>query len=156
MKIKVLLYICFLCILAISGCGGVFSGKFEEIAVTSNPSGIKVLASTGDSCYTPGTLDLRRNKDHVLYATFLGQTQHKTIHHGLDPLFLGRSLLGGVDRAAFNVATGSCDGLNPNEVHFDFTEGKDVPKTVTAKLAESTKSTIDEINEIAERIRNIK
>ena len=156
MSKKILIITALFCIFATSGCGGAFSGKFQEIAVTSNPSGIKVLASTGDSCYTPGTLDLRRSKDHVLYATFLGQTQHKTIHHGLDPLFLGKSLLGGVDRAAFNVATGSCDGLNPDEVHFDFTEEQDVPKTATAKLVESAKSNVDEINEIAERIRNIK
>ncbi|UCF00101.1 MAG: hypothetical protein JSV82_03280 [Planctomycetota bacterium] len=155
MKRKILIALFSLCILMTGGCTGSFTGKFEEIAVTSNPSGIKVLASTGDSCYTPGILDLRRNKDHVLYATYLGQTQEKTVHHGLDPLFLGRSLFGGgVVNSTFNVATGSCDGLNPDEVHFDFTEDEDVPEP--KKSAEPAKSTIDEINEIAERIRNIK
>jgi len=151
---KILIITALFCIFAISGCSGALGGKFQEIAVTSNPSGIKVLAGTGDSCYTPGILDLRRNKDHVLYATYLGQTQQKTIHHVLNPLFLGKSLLGGgVINSVFNVATGACDGLNPDEVHFNFTEEQDVPKT--AKSTKSTKSTIDEINEIAERIRNI-
>ena len=151
---KVLIIAALFCILTLSGCGGTLGGKFQEIAVTSNPSDIEVVASTGNSCYTPGSLNLRRNKNHVLYATYLGQTQKKTVRHGLDLLFFGRSLFGGGPiNSAFDVAGGSCDSLKPDEVHFDFTKES---KTKTEKPPATNNQTIAEINEIAENIRNIK
>jgi len=151
---KVLIIAALFCILTLTGCGGTLGGKFQEIAVTSNPSGIEVAADTGDSCYTPGSLNLRRNKDHVLYATYLDQTRKKTVRHGLDLLLFGRSLFGGGPiNSTFDVAGGSCDSLKPDEVHFDFTKES---KAKTEKPADVNNSTVDEINEIAESIRNIK
>lgn len=55
-----------------SGCATIMHGKYQDIPITSEPSGATVTASSGQKITTPGTMTLIRNKPIVLRAELDG------------------------------------------------------------------------------------
>lgn len=105
-----------------SGCATVVTGKYQKIPVTSDPPGVKVRASSGEYVIAPGSFNLKRNEDHTLVAEYPGnEPQQVKLKHGLQGWFWGNILVGGIIGGVVDLASGSCDKLVPDSVHFDFT-----------------------------------
>lgn len=120
---KRLLYSFLICLLILPfiGCASIITGKYQKIPITSEPSGVKVRSDTGESITTPGSFTLSRNEDHTLVAEFPGaETQQKKLKHGLQGWFWGNILFGGIIGGVVDLASGACDELQPEEIHFDF------------------------------------
>jgi hypothetical protein len=97
------------------------TGKFQSVPVTSEPSGVKVKAETGETITTPGKLNLIRNTEHVLTAECSGyEPQQLKLHNKAQGWVWGNILLGGGIGLIVDCASGASDELIPKEVHFDF------------------------------------
>ncbi len=106
----------------VTGCATITKGKYQNIPVTSEPPGVKVSLDTGASIITPGSFDLRRNRDHTLVAEYAGcELQQKELKHKLQGLFWCNILLCSIVGSIVDLASGACYELYPEEIHFDFT-----------------------------------
>lgn len=131
----------FFCISVIcSGCATIMTGKYQSIPVTSEPSGVKVRADTGESIITPGKFHLIRNEEHTLLAEYPGhESQQITLHNKAQGWVWGNILLGGGIGLIVDVVSGASDELIPKKVHFNFVS----PELTTQ---EATKIKKDEPN----------
>jgi predicted small secreted protein len=96
MKMKKTILIANLLIAAIlmSGCATIVTGKYQNISVTSEPTGALVRADNGMSITTPGSFKLMRNQRYTLIAEYPGaEPQQKKLKRGLQGWFWGNILL---------------------------------------------------------------
>jgi len=72
----------------VSGCATIVTGQYQDISVTSEPSGAMVSADNGMSLTTPGNFKLERNHNYTLTAEYPGaESQQKEIKHGVQGWF---------------------------------------------------------------------
>ncbi len=102
----------------LSGCATIINGTTQPIAVTSTPSGAKVMIDGGDSAYTtPANVDLERGRDHILTFSKPGyQEQTFTIRHSMSAVVAGNILAGGLIGWGVDAADGAQDKLTPETV----------------------------------------
>ena len=106
----------------LTGCATIMTGSYQDISITSEPSGIEVRCSTGASLTTPGSFKLVRNKDYTLSAEYSDcELQQKELKHKLQGAFWTYTLIWGATSGAVDLATGASDELVPKAIHFDFT-----------------------------------
>lgn len=107
--------------LFICGCATNATGPFQDIRVTSEPTGIVVKTDSNRTLITPGVFSLERNRQHTLVAEYEGfEPQKITLTNGPQGWFWANAIFGGAIGAIGDVHSGSCDELNPKEVHFVF------------------------------------
>jgi len=125
---KTLLVLCLVFVAAYSsGCATVATGKYQDILVTSEPSGAEVTSSTGRRTITPGTLTLRRSEPCILVAQLEGYPElQRQLTRTTQGWFWGNILLGGIIGGVVDVASGSDKKIKENEVFFDFEKAKRV------------------------------
>ena len=105
-----------------TGCATIMTGSYQDIPVTSEPSGIEVRSSTGVSLTTPGSFKLVRNKDYTLSAEYSDcEPQQKELKHKLQGAFWTYTLIWGATSGAVDLASGASDEIVPKTIHFDFT-----------------------------------
>jgi hypothetical protein len=105
-----------------AGCATIMTGSYQDIPVTSEPSGIEVRSSTGVSLTTPGSFKLVRNKDYTLSAEYSDcEPQQKELKHKLQGAFWTYTLIWGATSGAVDLASGASDEIVPKTIHFDFT-----------------------------------
>ena len=108
-------------IISLTGCAANDTGKYQEIPVTSNPSGALVTADTGETTITPGKFYLTRDKHHTLVAKYPGfKSQKLTLHNEAQGLALGNAVTLGLLDFVTDCSGGSKFELTPKEVHFNF------------------------------------
>ena len=106
----------------LTGCATIMTGSYQDIPITSEPSGIEVSSSTGVSITTPGSFKLARNKDYTLTAEYSDcESQQKELKHKLQGAFWTYTLIWGATSGAVDLATGASDEIVPKAIHFDFT-----------------------------------
>src|SRR5271170_290576 len=101
-----------------TGCATIINGTTQPIAITSTPSGAKVIIDGGDSTYTtPASVDLARGQDHILSFSKPGyQEQTFTIRHSMSGVVAGNILAGGLIGWGVDAADGAQDKLTPETV----------------------------------------
>lgn len=141
---RVILTICLVLTLLVSGCGTLMHGSTQDITVTSNPPGAKIT-NQDYTCWirTPGVMKLKRANSTILTARLFGYQEAKQkLQVGLSPWLLGNGVgwdtmlkVGYVPVVpvtavllAGDVSTGSVGTLSPNVVHFEL-----VPRKVGIK-----------------------
>ena len=94
-----------------SGCATMIRGTQESLQVTSEPSGVRVEASTGQSGTTPCSFMMKRNQSALLKFTKEGyHPETVTVY----PSLAGAGvILGGL----IDYGTGAVYNLTPNPVH---------------------------------------
>jgi hypothetical protein len=108
-------------IISLTGCATIITGKYQEIPVTSDPSGAKVRADTGETIITPGKFHLIRNESHILIAEYPGyDSQQVALHNKAQGWVWGNIIAGGLIGLVVDCSSGSSDELIPKEVHFNF------------------------------------
>lgn len=159
---QVVTLVLFCCLVLSSGCATVMTGKYQSIAVTSEPPGAKVRADTGEIIMTPSKFHLIRNEDHTLMAEYPGrEPQQIRLHNKAQGWVWGNILLGGVIGLIVDCVSGASDELIPKEVHFNFANpefttkeavnGKEKDKKAVDKVATNKKIQIQEnVPEVAQ------
>ncbi len=113
-------------IISLSGCNAADTGKYQDIPVTSEPSGAKVTADTGETITTPGSFYLTRDKRHTLIAKYPGcKSQEITLRSVPQGWTLGNAATGGLLDFVVQSGEGSSKELTPNNVHFNFVKPED-------------------------------
>ena len=113
-------------IISLTGCATTDTGKYQEIPVTSDPSGATVRADTGETTITPGKFYLSRDKRHTLVAEYPGcKSQKLTLHNEAQGWALGNVISGGLVDLVVDCGDGSKYELIPKEVHFNFVKPAD-------------------------------
>jgi hypothetical protein len=132
-QIATLMFFC--CLLLSTGCATVMTGKFQSVPVTSEPSGVKVKAETGETITTPGKLNLIRNEEHTLMAECPGyEPQHLKLHNKAQGWVWVNILWW--PGLIVDCASGASDELIPKEVHFDFAN----PQLTTREAVKAEKT----------------
>jgi hypothetical protein len=119
---KTILTILLCAFMFLTGCATITTGRYQNITVTSDPSGVKVRSGTGVSLTTPGSIKLARNHNYTLTAEYPGcEPQQKKLKNKIQGCFWRNLLICGVISTVVDLASGACYELHPEEVHFDFT-----------------------------------
>ena len=143
---KLILSLLLFAFVFLTGCATITTGTYENIPVTSEPSGIKVRSCTGMSLTTPGSFKLIRNKDHTLFAEYSGcKPQQKELKHKLQGSFWTNTLIWGATSGAVDLASGASDELVPKKVHFDFTIAGQAAASRKNSYLESNPDTAEDI-----------
>ncbi len=105
-----------------TGCATIVTGKYQNVSVTSEPPGAKIIVDNGTSITTPGSFKLARNRNCRLVAEYPGaEAQQKELKRTLQGWFWGNILLLSCTGCAVDLASGGAYKLVPDKVHFDFT-----------------------------------
>ncbi|MCP4610176.1 MAG: hypothetical protein GY845_15815 [Planctomycetes bacterium] len=136
-KVKIPIITFLLCGLVFqTGCATIMNGSFQDVPVTSEPSGVEVRCSTGVLITTPGSFKLARNKDYTFSAEYSDcEPQQKELKHKLQGAFWTYTLIWGATSGAVDLASGASDEIVPKAIHFDFTsEGQAVARRQNSYL----------------------
>jgi len=109
---------------ALPGCGLIFGGTHQTIAVQSSPEAVKVTTAppTGEFT-TPASLILERKNDYSLTFEKAGYTPgHFQITHHMRGGILVLDLLVGLVGVIADAATGAWNGLAPQTVNVTLTK----------------------------------
>ena len=79
----------------LTGCATIVKGSYQDIRVTSKPSGVWVKADPGQGGRAPCTLGLKKNKSIQLTAMYEGETQLVALARGVEGWFFGNIIFGG-------------------------------------------------------------
>ena len=112
-KISVLFMIALL--LIYSGCATIFSGGKEDISLSSEPSGAKVLINGQNEGVTPITLAFKKGKEYTIEFVKEGynsKTLRLTYSIGAGWLIL--DILSGLLGVIIDAATGNWNGFDLN------------------------------------------
>jgi hypothetical protein len=110
-------------IVYLTGCASNDTGKYQEIPVTSDPSGAIVKADNEDTITTPGKFYLIRNKRHTLVAKYPGcEPQKLILRNEAQGWVWGNFITGGLIDLVADSGSGSMDELIPKKAHFVFAQ----------------------------------
>lgn len=111
----------------VMSCASIIHGKSQDVFISSQPKGAKILVDDKDYGVTPKTLGLPRmgrmegepstKKEYKITITLDGYMPHETIlQRKVDGWFFGNLLIGGVIGIVVDAVTGSMYKLTPNQI----------------------------------------
>jgi hypothetical protein len=100
------------------GCCSIFTSGPQTVSVKSIPPGAKVQVGP-HSGTTPYSVSLPRGKDYVITAKLDGETQTKTLHKNIEPVYWVNILFW--PGLIIDLATGKMFKYDPKVYEFDFT-----------------------------------
>jgi hypothetical protein len=108
-------------VLVLSACATVTRGTKQKYAITSTPTGAAVVLSTGDKCFTPCKLKLKRKNGFTATATKAGYQPVEAkvaskFAGGGGAAAAGNVLIGGIIGAAVDGSNGSLNSLFPGKL----------------------------------------
>ncbi len=116
-----------------SGCATIMHGKYQDIPITSEPSGATVTATSGQKIATPGTMMLIRNKPVILKAELEGyEPAEQKLSPKVAGWFFGNILAGGIIGGAIDHSSGAGSDLVPHDVHFNLVPIKETEQLVSS------------------------
>lgn len=110
---KLIVYLILILFVIYSGCATIFVGSKEEISLSSEPSGAKVLVNGGNEGKTPLTILLKRGKDYTIEFVKDGY-ESKTLRmtYSLGAGWLILDILAGLVGIIVDAATGNWNGFD--------------------------------------------
>jgi hypothetical protein len=108
--------------LVLSGCATITRGTTDDLLIQSEPEGASVELSSGQTCRTPCSLELKRKNDYTLYIRKEGfqdadvKVDSKVAGAGAAGM-AGNVLIGGLIGAGVDAFSGATNSLAPNPVH---------------------------------------
>jgi len=106
----------------LSGCATVTRGTTDTLQIQSEPSAAEVELSTGQTCRTPCSFELKRKRDLRVVMRKEGfhdadiAVESKVAGAGAAGM-AGNVLIGGIIGVGVDAATGATKSLKPNPVH---------------------------------------
>ncbi len=111
----------------LSGCATITNDEQQKLSFSSTPKGADVLINGQEVGTTPVTMNWeRQNKDlHVQFKKEGYKTASTTISPGIDPIFWGNIIIGGVVGSTTDAATSKMWEYEPDSYHLKLEpEGK--------------------------------
>lgn len=110
-----------LAMLASTGCATITRGTTDVLTVNTSPPGANVQISSGHSCTSPCTVELKRKRDYHVKITKDGYEPVETdvlsqISGAGAAGMAGNVLIGGLIGVGVDAATGATKSLKPNPV----------------------------------------
>jgi outer membrane protein assembly factor BamE (lipoprotein component of BamABCDE complex) len=110
-----------LALVAASGCATITRGTTEVLVINTTPAGASVQLSSGNSCTTPCSVELKRKRDYHVKITKDGYEPIDTdvlsqISGAGAAGMAGNVLIGGLIGVGVDAATGATKSLKPNPV----------------------------------------
>jgi hypothetical protein len=110
-----LIFVSLFCLL-LSGCSTIVHGTTQQIVVATTPTGATV-SDGSNSIATPGTLELKRNRDYILTISKPGfATETVSISHVISGAVAGNLLAGGFIGWGVDAMTGAQWRLVPETI----------------------------------------
>ncbi len=110
-------------------CTIVHLGGSEDVKVTSEPGGAKVVVDGAERGVTPLEVDLERKQAHTIILSTDGYKESiKQIQRRLSWWLAGNAIVGGLIGLVVDVLSGGGYTLDPSELHVPLESG-----TATAK-----------------------
>ena len=112
------------------GCATITRGTTQEVGFTSIPSKSKVAVTTsGQTCFTPCALKLKRNLTAIGTISHEGYTPHafvlkSDISTGGSVGLAGNLVFGGIIGGAVDVTSGAMYDLEPRSIHAELKKAK--------------------------------
>lgn len=109
----------------LSGCATITKGarSFQDVPVSSDPSGANVVTNSGYEGITPCVLKLENNKIHVLEISKKGyETAYVTVKKTINDLSSCNFLAGGIIGMGIDSASGAGYILVPDKVSVKLTK----------------------------------
>jgi len=105
--------------LAITGCATITRGTTEALVINSNPPGAQVQMSSGNTCVTPCSVELKRKHD---YHVKIAKAGYEPVEANVSSQIVtagavgmaGNVLIGGLIGVGVDAMTGATKGLRPN------------------------------------------
>ncbi len=110
---------CSALLLVAQGCATITRGTSQSFEVKSEPIGANARLSTGQTCVTPCSLNLKRKTGFDIVFTKEGYRDAtlkvSPVHVGKGTAgFVGNALIGGPIGAGWDLASGAMKDLSPN------------------------------------------
>jgi len=143
---RVLSKIClisFVCV-GFSSCASIIHGRSQQIAVATVPAG--AMITTGEKTVSaPGTIELRRNRDHVLTISKPGyETETVHLYRVLSGAVCGNIIVGGLPGWGVDAISGAQWRLVPETISVNLR-----PLRVGDALGETERTTSKAAKDIA-------
>lgn len=103
----------------ILGCAAIIHGSKQDIAVSSSPTGARVLVMGAERATTPGVIELRRKDTNIVlrFEKEGYEAVEVALSRSVDGWIAGNILFGGVIGLVVDFATGAAYKLKPSEVN---------------------------------------
>jgi len=103
----------------LGACATIVRGTNQEYVINTNPEGVNIELSTGQTCRTPCTLRLPRKHHFTVTAQMDGyetaQAEVRSVMRGGGGAALaGNAVFGGLIGAGIDASNGSLNSLTPN------------------------------------------
>jgi len=106
-----------------AGCATIVNGRTQGIAVASTPPAATVKVD-GLETTTPGSVDLRRNREHTMVFTKDGFPDRDVkLESGPSAWLLGNLIFGGLIGLIIDFVSGGAYKLSPASVDMDMATG---------------------------------
>ncbi|KJJ83853.1 secreted protein containing PEGA domain protein [Candidatus Omnitrophus magneticus] len=123
-SMKRIVLCCILLSFITTGCASITTGRFQKVAVDSNPQNANVTVSSGSHGVTPCSFDLQRNKSHVIKIEKEGyRTAQVDLKKTICGSTAGNIILGGVIGLGVDAMSGAMFKLIPEDVYVDLVPG---------------------------------
>ncbi|HAX50269.1 MAG TPA: PEGA domain-containing protein [Ignavibacteria bacterium] len=100
-------------IFTLEGCATIFSGSYDDVDLSSEPSGAKILVNGKDEGNTPMTVRLKKSKEYTIEFVKDGfQTKSLRMTYGLGAGWLILDILSGLVGIIVDAATGNWNSFD--------------------------------------------
>lgn len=100
-------------VFALEGCATIFSGSYDEVDLSSEPTGAKILVNGKDEGNTPMTVRLKKSKEYTIEFVKDGfQTKSLRMTYGLGAGWLILDILSGLVGIIVDAATGNWNSFD--------------------------------------------
>lgn len=98
---------------SLQSCATLFSGSYDEVTLSSEPSGAKILVNGMDEGNTPKTIRLKKSKEYTIEFVKDGfQNKSLRMTYGLGAGWLILDILSGLVGIIVDAATGNWDSFD--------------------------------------------
>ena len=110
-------------VICLVGCATIIHGGGKQhVTITSSPTGATATIDGMTKLQTPGSVKLKRSKDHVIVVEKEGYEPAQTlIDHEFSPWVFGNIVLGGLIGLAIDFGTGGAYTLEPDSTMLTLT-----------------------------------
>lgn len=114
-----------LLLFCIAGCAAIIHGTKQEVAVSSTPSGAKVVVMGAHMATTPGIIKLDRKDSNIVlrFEKDGYEPVEVALRRSVDGWIAGNILFGGLIGLVIDFASGAAYKLSPPEVQAALQEG---------------------------------
>ncbi|MDD4967812.1 MAG: PEGA domain-containing protein [Paludibacter sp.] len=129
----------------LTSCATIFSGRTQNVLITSNPSSATIYIDEVEAGKTPFEAQLVRKSAHSVRLQLDGyQTYQTNLTQTFNGWYLGNILIGGVIGLVVDASTGAMFNLSPNMIYAEMNTGTTVVQPAVIELKTTPTTAVEE------------